>query len=107
MVKDYVLQLRYVGVFPQAGHREYRFHIGNESSKIRDVSLTIEDHLFGTDKLMFQEAPDLCYQKLLMQVCDENRDMPIYSRVAVTATDILSYRENHPTAKIRKSYAKK
>ena len=106
MAKDFVLQLRYMGVFPQSGHREYRFRIENEGSEIRDVSLTIDDHLFGTKRLMFQEAPDLCYQKLLTEVRNENRDVPILKRAAITAIDIKSYRESHPTVKVRKSHAR-
>jgi hypothetical protein len=104
MAKDFVLQLRYMGVFPQSGHREYRFRIENEGSEIRDVSLTIDDHLFGTKRLMFQEAPDLCYQKLLAEVRNENREVPVLSRAAVTPTDIQLYRENHPTVRTRKSH---
>jgi hypothetical protein len=106
MAKDFVLQLRYLGVFPQSGHREYRFHIENEGSEIRDVSLTIEDDLFRTNRLMFQEAPDLCYQKLLAQVRSENCEVPVLSRSAITAMDIQSYRENHPTAKLRRSHVR-
>jgi hypothetical protein len=106
MAKDTVLQLRYLGVYPQVGRREYRFHLGNEGSEIRNVSLTIDDHLFGTSKLMFQEAPDLCYQKLLMEICNETRDVPILSHAAVTETDIQLYRDNHPTVKMRKSSAR-
>jgi hypothetical protein len=106
MAKDSVLQLRYVGVFPQAGHREYRFHIGNDDSETRNVSLTIDDRLFGTNKLMFQEAPDLCYQKLLMEMCDETRAVPIHTHTAVTETDIQSYRDNHPTVKMRRPFAR-
>lgn len=106
MVKDSVLQLRYLGVFPQAGCREYRFHIGKEGSEIRKVSLTIDNHLFGTDKLLYQEAPDLCYQKLLTVVCDETRVVPILNHAAVTETDIQSYRDNHPTVKMRKPTAR-
>ena len=103
MTKDFVLQLRYMGVFPQEGHREYRFHLESEGAKEREVCLTIDDDLFVTARLMFQEAPDLCYQKLLAEVCDETRAAPILSRAAVTATDIQLYRESHPTAKVRKS----
>jgi hypothetical protein len=102
MAKESVLQLRYLGVFPQTGHREYRFHIEKEDSKIRNVSLTIDDHFFGTKKLMFQEAPDLCYQKLLVEVRDETRDVPILSHAAVTETDIQSYRESHRKVRTRK-----
>jgi len=102
MAKDFVLQLRYMGVFPQEGHREYRFHLGSEGAKEREVCLTIDDGLFVTARLMFQEAPDLCYQKLLAEVCDETRVAPILSRAAVTAADIQFYRKSHPTAKARK-----
>jgi len=103
MTKDLVLQLRYVGVFPQKGHREYRFNIEKQDADSREVILTIPDDLFVANRLMFQEAPDLCYQKLLVDLRNESREAPIYSRAAVTATDIDSYRETHPTAKPRKS----
>jgi hypothetical protein len=105
MTKDSVLRLRYIGVFPQTGHREYRFHIEKEESAMRDISLTIDNNLFGTNKLMFQEAPDLCYQKLLTQICDENRKAPISGSAAVTEGDVQSYRENHRTVKMRRSSA--
>ena len=103
MARDIVLRVRYVGVFPQAGHHEYRFLIENEAGEIRDVSLTIDDDLFGGNRLMFQEAPDLCYQKLLLDVHNESRDAPIFNRAAIAAADINSYRESHPTARARKT----
>jgi hypothetical protein len=106
MIKDFVLQLSYIGVFPQMGFREYRFRVKDEGSDIREVSLTIDDHLFGANALMFQEAPDLCYQKLLTEVRNENRDVPILKRAAITAMDIKTYRESHPTVKVRKSHAR-
>ena len=102
MTKDFVLQLRYLGVFPQTGHREYRFNVGKDTADTREVTLTIADGLFVTNRFMFQEAPDLCYQKLLTDLRNESTEVPIRSRAAVTATDIHSYRENHPTARARK-----
>ncbi len=102
MAKDLVLQLRYVGVFPQEGHREYRFNIKEEDADTREVILMIPDGLFVTNRLMFQEAPDLCYQKLLADLRNESREAPICSRTTVTAMDIDSYRETHPTAGVRK-----
>jgi len=103
MTKDSVVRLRYIGVFPQAGYREYRFHIGKEDTEGRDVTLTIEDGLFGRNKLMFQEAHDLCYQKLLIDLNNESVRAPVLSRAAVSVTDVDSYRQGHPTAGSRRA----
>lgn len=103
MNKDFVLQLRYVGVFPQIGRREYRFQIETKGRPIRDVVLDIDDGLFLRNDLMFQEAPDLCYQKLLEDLRNETEEAPIESRVAVTETDVHSYRHSHPNAKLRRA----
>ncbi len=102
MTKDLVLQLRYFGVFPQSGYREYKFHIEQEDADAREVTLTIDDGLFVTNGLMFQEAPDLCYQKLLVDLRNESKEAPIRNRAAVTAIDIDSYRQSHPTVRARK-----
>ncbi len=103
MTRDFVLQLRYVGVFPQTGYREYRFRIEKEAAEVRNVVLTIEDDQFGTNGLLFQEAPDLCYQRLLMDLRNETTETPLLSRATVTAVDIDSYRESHPAGKARKT----
>ncbi len=59
MTRDFVLELRYVGVFPQCGYREYRFYIGSENPDPHEVALTIDDDLVAAKGLKFQEAPDL------------------------------------------------
>jgi hypothetical protein len=106
MTRDLVLQLRYVGVFPQIGYREYRFNIEQDSADTREVSLTIADDLFTHNRLMFQEAPDLCYQKLLTDLRNESEETRISRRVAVTVTDIDFYRESHPAVRGRKMTAR-
>jgi hypothetical protein len=99
MARDFCLELRFVGVFPQKGHREYRFNIEKENTDIRQVIVTIADGLFMPNRLTYQEAPDLCYQKLLADLRIESKEAPIYLRTAVTATDIDSYRETRQTAR--------
>lgn len=101
MAKDLVLQLRYLGVIPQEGHREYGFRIENKDKEIRQVVLTIDDDLFHRNQLMFQEAPDLCYQKVLTDLGKEPAGESDWSILAVTASDVAHYRESHPTAKSR------
>ena len=102
MLKDLVLKLKFLGVIPQAGYTEYGFRIEAEDKSFRLVVLTIEDAFFQKKELMFQEAPDLCYQKILMDLDKETTDSPIPSRMPVTALDIAQYRDLHPTTKLRK-----
>ena len=104
MAKDLVLQLRYLGMLPHIGHREYRFQIEAHDKSVRTVALTIDDGIFRKNQLMFQEAPDLCYQKLLADVTNEGT--PICSLAPVTDSEIASYRNSHPTGKLRKTAAR-
>jgi hypothetical protein len=102
MARDLAHQLRYLGAIPQVGHVEYGFKIEDKDKNTRVVVLEIEAGYFRTNQLMVQEAPDLCYQKVLVGLVNESAGTPIGSRVPVTASDIANYRELHPTAKLRK-----
>ena len=107
MTKDLVLQLKYLGVIPRIGHRDYGFRIEDKDKGIRQVILRIDDTVFLNHELMFQEAPDLCYQKVLTDLSNETAEAPINSRVLVTSTDVAFYRDSHPTTKSRNRLAKK
>jgi hypothetical protein len=94
------IRVRYVGVFPKNGCREYDFHVEAEDKTIHRIILVIDDILFLEKQLMFQEAPDLCYQKLRMDLINETVAQ-IGSRVRVTPLDVASYRDSHPSVKAR------
>jgi hypothetical protein len=102
MLKDLVLKLKFLGVIPQVGYVEYGFQIEDEDKNLRLVVLTIEDLLFQKNGLMLQEAPDLCYQKILANLEEEPTNPRIPSRMPVTALDIANYRDVHPTTKLHK-----
>jgi len=107
MLKDLVLHLKYLGVMPQVGFVEYGFRIENNDKSVRQVVLTIEDDFFRKNDLKLQEAPDLCYQKVLVDLDVDKADDSRYAfRVPVTALDIAHYRDLHPTAKSRKTFRK-
>ena len=102
MSKDLVLQLRYLGVMPQLGFVEYGFRIENKDKSVRQVILTIADDFFRKYNLKIQEAPDLCYQKILMDLEVETTDSCFPPSTPVTALDIAHYRELHPIVKLRR-----
>jgi hypothetical protein len=103
MTKDIVLKLRYLGMIPQVGHREYGFRVENKDKEFRQVVVTIDNTLFLKNHLMFQEAPDLCYQRVFMDVDNEPTDAAAgsTSTVPITEMDIARYRDSHPTASTR------
>ena len=104
-----VLKLRYLGVNSQVGHREYGFLMEDKDKEFRQIVVTIENALFMSNHLMFQEAPDLCYQKLLMDIDNEQPDGKAgnIGMVAITEGDIARYRDSHPTAKARQKASAK
>jgi hypothetical protein len=104
VLNQLVLQLKYLGVIPQDGFIEYGFRVTDKDKSVRQVSLTIADAFFRRNDLKFQEAPDLCYQKVLMDLNNESSDSAIPDCTPVTALDIAQYRDLHPTAKSRKSF---
>jgi hypothetical protein len=80
------------------------FGLQRKDKNDRQVVLTIENAFFRRNDLKFQEAPDLCYQKVLMDLTNEGPDSGIPDCAPVTALDIAHYRDLHPTAKSRKSF---
>jgi hypothetical protein len=95
-------KLRYIGVIPQEGCLEYGFQIEDKDKDPRLVVLMIESGFFKKYELMFQEAPDLCYQKLLADLRNETAELPITPHLSVTADDIAHYRGLHPIGKSSK-----
>lgn len=104
MLNQLVMQLRYLGVIPQAGYTEYGFRVTEKDKSVHQVVLTIEDAFFQRKDLKLQEAPDLCYQKVLLDLNNERPDSGIPASIPVTASDVAHYRDLHPTSKSRKSF---
>jgi hypothetical protein len=99
MAMNNTMHLRYIGVIPQTDYLEYGFHIEDKDKEPRLIVMMIESDFFKKYTLMFQEAPDLCYQKLLTDLKNETSELPINPRSSITASDIAYYRELHPIAK--------
>jgi hypothetical protein len=94
--------LRYLGKISDSEQSEYGFRVENEDKSIRLLILTIANSVFLTNQLMVQEAPDLCYQKVLVELKSESTH-PMSENILVTGLDIEQYRTIHPQLR-RKSY---
>ncbi len=105
---NYYPQLRYLGMIPQSNHSEFGFQIENEDKTVRLLVLTVANSVFLTKQLMVQEAPDLCYQKVLTNLKSETPGGgPVEELISVNDMDIAHYRAGHPNVKLqRKSFKK-
>jgi hypothetical protein len=102
MVTQSMFLLRYLGVISQTEFLEYGFQVEDKDKVPRLVILMIDSGFFKKYGLMFQEAPDLCYQKLLDEIRNETAELPVNPRFSVTESDIAHYRELHPNTKSRR-----
>ena len=91
--------LRFIDVIPQTEYLEYGFQVEQKDKDPRQIVLMIELGFFKQYDLMLQEAPDLCYQKLLVELRNETAELPVSPRFSITASDIAHYRESHRTAR--------
>ena len=96
-------QLTYLGVIPQRDHMDYGFKIVNDDNSVRLLVLSIANSVFRNRQLMLQEAPDLCFQKVL---ADLRSEVPclLDETVPVTESDIENYRAAHLNASLQHKY---
>ena len=96
--------LKFLGKISKPEHSEYGFRVEYENKSVRLLVLTIANAVFLTHQLMVQEAPDLCYQRVLTELKSEAAD-PFRELILVTGPDIEQYRTLHPNLR-RKSFRK-
>jgi hypothetical protein len=82
---------------------DYGFKIVNDDNSVRLLVLSIANSVFRNRQLMLQEAPDLCFQKVL---ADLRSEVPclLDETVPVTESDIENYRAAHPNASLQHKY---
>ena len=91
-------QLRYLGTISKPEHSEYGFQIENPDKTVRLLVLTIANSVFLTRQLLVQEAPDLCYQKVLAYLRDATAGSA-EDYIPISESDIANYRAFHPNVK--------
>ena len=84
--------IRYLGFQDVPGRREYILDAqrGDQTGR---YTLWIDRTAFSRRLALLQDGPEICYQKLLRELCDAE---PQGSHgMAVTENDLASYREAH------------
>jgi hypothetical protein len=93
--------IRYLGFHDGPGRREYMLDAqrGDQTGR---YTLWIELSAFSGRLALLQDGPEICYQKLLRELCDA--ELKGSDGMAVTASDLASYKEAH-TRPVRRGFS--
>ena len=93
--------VRYLGFHDVPGRREYVLD-AQRGDQTGHYTVWIELSAFSRRLALLQDGPEICYQKLLRELCDAEPEG--CHGMAVTESDLASYREAH-TRPVRKSFS--
>ena len=86
------LLVQYLGFQDAPDRREYEIRV-RRGDQSRQYTLWIAQASFAQRHALFQDGPDICYQKLLRALAEP--EPPAADCIAVTEGDLAAYRETH------------
>ena len=94
------MSIQYAGFQVQLHGRDYSYYVLNPPSASRHFIFTIPDQAFAEKHILYQDAADLCYQKLQRELLAETGEPPLRSHCIVSDQELDAYRDTHrPTKK--------
>ncbi len=97
------MQIRYLGFELKSRGRDYNYQVIDAKAVVptRDFTFTISNQAFVQHAVPYQDAPDICYQKLRKQMDLEASGEVIAPRSTVSDAEFEEYRAKHRPAKRR------
>jgi len=100
MSKSLVIQ--YVGFQLKPRGRDYSYRVVDPKNEPREFTLTISNQAFVERHVPYQDAADLCYQKLQKELSAESAEHPLQRHFTISDQELDEYRErNRPVKKRR------
>jgi hypothetical protein len=91
--------VQYVGFEAKALVREYSFIVRRALNETSEFTLTIGNEAFGSRRVRFQDAPEICSRRLHRELAVFG-DQPPQAHYRINETDLDDYRSSHtPKAK--------
>ncbi len=88
------VRVEYLGFTSQETSRQYRLRVTDGGGAGRDFILSISHEAFSSRRARFQDAPEICFQKLQRHL-EASPETPPETQVAVTDADLEQYRLSH------------
>jgi len=71
------ISIQYIGFHVQPHGRDYAYYVLDPPSASRRFTVTISHQAFAERHILYQDAPDLCYQKLQRAILAETEERPL------------------------------
>ncbi|HXM98660.1 MAG TPA: hypothetical protein VN982_09315 [Candidatus Dormibacteraeota bacterium] len=94
MIENTSVQVQYVGFEAKVLRREYRFIVRGALNDVSEFTLAIGNEAFGSRRVRFQDAPEICSLRLHRELtsCGSN---PPEEVISISETDLEEYRSSH------------
>ena len=93
--------IQYVGFDLKPRGRDYNYRVVNSKQEAREFTLTISNQAFVERHVPYQDAADLCYQKLRRELAAETAEAPLPRHFTISSQELDDYREKYRPAKRR------
>lgn len=95
------MQIQYLGFQTKSRGRDYTYRVIDPKSENREFIFTISNQTFAEGRVPYQDAADLCYQKLQKDLGLETADQPLPRHLTLSDVDLDDYRTKHRPARRR------
>lgn len=97
------MQIRYLGFQLKPRGRDYNYQVIDAKAPVptRDFTFTISNQAFTQHSVPYQDAPDICYQKLRKQLDLETAGQSLPPHATISGEEFDEYRAKHRPAKRR------
>jgi hypothetical protein len=90
------VNVQYVGFKAKAFVREYSFIVRRALAETSEFTLTILNEAFGSRRVRFQDAPEICALRLHRELAVFGNHPP-QAHYRISETDLDEYRSSHAT----------
>ncbi len=91
-----IVNVQYVGFEAKALVREYHFIVRQALDETSEFTLTIGNEAFGSRRVRFQDAPEICSLRLHRELAVFGNHPP-QAHYRISETDLDEYRSSHAT----------
>jgi len=93
--------IQYLGFRLKPRGRDYSYRVVGPKNETREFILTISNQAFADRQVPYQDAADLCYQKLRRDLAAETAENPLGRHHTVSNQELDEYRQRHRPVKRR------
>jgi len=93
------ISIQYIGFQVQSHGRDYSYYVLEPPSASRHFTFTISHQAFAERHIPYQDAADICYQKLQRDLLVETGERPLPPHCVISDQELDAYRDTHRPTK--------